>query len=119
MKRKDNQGNPTYVRDDVGFLIVTFQHRLPMTSKPFIIPNQVTQVLFSNHLKKLGWKVVLQKEAHSRREVADLEEVFITTIVELGGLNVQMGLPPLPSTPSLIGAIKLFEKDNLLACAQF
>ncbi len=40
------------------------------------------------------------------------------TTMEPGGLSVPMGLSPPPSTPSLIGA-KLFEKDDLLACAQF
>jgi hypothetical protein len=49
-------------------------------------------------LKKLDWKVVLQKEAYSRREFANVEDVFITTIVKLGGLNAPMGFPPPPST---------------------
>jgi hypothetical protein len=39
--------------------------------------------------------------------------------VEPSGLSAPMGLPRPPSTPSLIGAIDLFEKDNLLTCAQF
>jgi hypothetical protein len=56
-----------------------------MTFEPFIFPSQVTQVFFSNDLKKSGWKVVLWKEVQSRREVAELENVFITTIMELDG----------------------------------
>jgi hypothetical protein len=39
LKWEDNQGNPTYVQDDVGFFIVNFQYRLSMTSKPFIFPS--------------------------------------------------------------------------------
>jgi len=77
------------------------------------------QVFFSNNLNKLGWKVVLHKEAHSRKAVVDLENVFITTTMETCGLSVPMGLPPFPNTPSLIGAIELSKKDNLLACEQF
>jgi len=46
LKQEDNQGNPTYVQDDVGFPIVNFQHRLPMTFEPFIFPNQLMQVFF-------------------------------------------------------------------------
>jgi len=66
------------VRDDVGFLTINFQHRLSMTFEPFIFPSQVTQIFFYDNLKKLGWKVVLQKEAYFRKEVANLEDVFIT-----------------------------------------
>ncbi len=107
------------MKNDVGFLTVNFQHKLLMTSEPFIFPSQVIQVFFSNNLKKLGWKVVLWKEAHSRREVAELEDVFITTTMEPNGLSAPMGLPPPPSTPSLIGAIMFFEKKNLLTSAKF
>jgi hypothetical protein len=76
-------------------------------------------VFFFYDLKKLGWKVVLWKEAHSRREVADVKDVFITTIVELGGLNAPVGLPPPLNTPSLIRTIELLDKDNLPTFAQF
>jgi hypothetical protein len=38
MKRQDNRGNPTYIRDDAGFLVVNFKHKLPKTSDPFIFP---------------------------------------------------------------------------------
>jgi hypothetical protein len=68
-------------------------------------------------LKKLGWKVVLQKEACSRREVVDIEDVFIITTIKPSGLNVPVGLPPPPSTPSLIGTIELLNKNSLLAFA--
>jgi hypothetical protein len=67
VKRMDNQGNATYVKDDCGFLIVNFRHRLPLMVEPFIFPSQVTQVFFFDDLKKPGWKVILKKEAQSRR----------------------------------------------------
>jgi hypothetical protein len=57
---------------------------------------------------------MLRKEAQSRREVADIEDVFITTIVETCGLNAPITLIAPPSTMSLIGAIELFDKDNIL-----
>jgi hypothetical protein len=53
----------------------------------------------------LKTRIVLQKEAHSKTEVANVEDVFITTTMELGGLIVPMGLPPSPSIQSLIGLI--------------
>jgi hypothetical protein len=36
MKRQDNQGNPTYTKDDAGFLIVNFRHKLPRMEEPFV-----------------------------------------------------------------------------------
>jgi hypothetical protein len=52
-------------------------------------------------------------------EVADVEDLFITTTIDPSGLNASMGLPPPPTTISLIGVIELSNKDNLLACAKF
>ncbi len=71
VKGVDNQGNVTYVKDDYGFLIVNFRHRLPLMVEPFKFPFQMTQVFFFDDLRKLGWKVILKKEARSRREVVD------------------------------------------------
>jgi hypothetical protein len=68
----------------------------------------MTQVFFSKDLKKSCWRVVLQKE-----------DLFITTTIDPSGLNASMGLPPPPTTVSLIGVIELLDKDNLLACAKF
>ncbi len=42
MRREDNRGNPTYVRDDVGFLMVNFRHKLPLMVEPFIFPSKMT-----------------------------------------------------------------------------
>ncbi len=53
---------------------------MPFMAKPFIFPFQVTQVFFSDDLKKPGWKVVLRKEVHFRREVVNIEDVFLTKL---------------------------------------
>jgi len=63
LKREDNRGNSTYVRDDAGFMVVNSRHKVPKMSDPFIFPSQATQVFFSNDFRKPGWKVVLRKEA--------------------------------------------------------
>jgi hypothetical protein len=39
LKRVDNQGNSTYTRDEVGFLVVNSRHKLPRMAEPFIFPN--------------------------------------------------------------------------------
>jgi hypothetical protein len=46
MKRVDNRGNNTYTRDETGFLVVNFHHKLPWMADPFIFPSQATQVFF-------------------------------------------------------------------------
>jgi hypothetical protein len=51
--------------------------------------------------------------------MANVEDLFITTTIDPGGLNAPMGLPPPPTTTSLIGVIELLDKNNLLACANF
>jgi hypothetical protein len=77
-------------------------------------------VFFSSDLRKPSWKVVLRKEQHSRKEVADMENVFIiTTTMEASGLTSPVGLPTSLSTTSLIGAIELSDENNLIASAQF
>jgi hypothetical protein len=119
MKRQDNRGNPTYVRDEAGFLVVNFRHKLLKTSDPFIFPSQATQVFFSDEVRKPGWKVVLRKEAQSRREAVDTSNVFVTTTVESAGLIVPETVPNPPETASLVGAIELFAEENLLAHAQY
>ena len=39
IKRQDNYGNPTYLRDDSGFLLVNSRHKLPRMAEPFIFPS--------------------------------------------------------------------------------
>ena len=101
LKREDNRGNPTYVRDDAGFMVVNFRHKLPKMSEPFIFPSQATHVFFSDDVKKLGWKVVLRKEARSRREEQDTSDVFISTQLEVDGMSPPERVPPPPPLQSL------------------
>jgi hypothetical protein len=86
---------------------------------PFIFPTQATQVFFSDDQKKLGWKVVLRKEARSKCKVVDTTDVFITTTLEASGLTVPTEVPVHPTTQSLVGAIELSAEDNLLAIATY
>jgi hypothetical protein len=119
MKRFDNRGNPTYVRDAAGFLVVIFRHMLPSMSELFIFPSQATQVFFSDDTGKASWKVVLRKEPRARREVADTSDVFITTTVETAGLTAPADVPPPPTTASLDGAVILFAEKHLLSYAHY
>jgi hypothetical protein len=118
-KRSDNRGNPTYTRDDAGFLVVNVRHSLPRMSDPFIFAAQATQVFYSDVPNKSGWKVVLRKEARAKREVAENADAFITTSVETTGLTAPAQIPPPPNTASLVGAIQLSPQEQLLAMAAY
>ena len=119
MKRADNLGNNTYARDEASFLLVNFCHKLLKMVDPFIFHTQATLGFFSDDQKKLGWKVVLQKEAHSKRKVVDIVDVFITTTLETSGLTLPTEVPVHSTTQSLVGAIELLAEDNLLAIATY
>jgi hypothetical protein len=119
MKKADNRGNNTYAQDEAGFLLVNFCHKLPRMADPFIFPTHATQVFFSDDQKKPGWKVVLRKEACSKREVVNTANVFITTTSEASSLTVPTEVLVHPTTQSLVGAIELSAEDNLLATATY
>jgi hypothetical protein len=119
IKSEDNRGNATYISDDAGFLVVNFRYKLPRTCDPLIFPSQTIQVFFSNDVRKPGWKVVLRKEAQSRREVLDTSDIFITTTIESTGLVAPEMVPSPPQTASLVGVIELSVEENLLATAQY
>ena len=119
VKPYDNRGNPTYTRDDSGFLVVNFRHKLPRLAEPFIFPSQATQVFFSDVVERDGWKVVLRKDARSKREVLETADAFISTTVETTGLTAPITLPCPPEAVNLVGAIELSVEDNLLALEQF
>ena len=114
MKRADNRENNTYAQDEAGFLFINFRHKLPKMVDLFIFPTQATQVFFSDDQKKLGWKVVLQKEARSKYKVVNTTEVFITTPLEAFGLTIPTEVLAHPITQLLVGAIELSAEDNLL-----
>jgi hypothetical protein len=115
VKTYDNRGNPTYVRDDSGFLQVNFRHKLPRMVDPFIFPIQATQVFFFDVQKKPGWKVVLCKEARARREVVETTNAFISTTTESTRLTAPRRWPLPTETTNLVGAIELSAEENLLA----
>ena len=119
VKPYDNRRNPTYTQDDFGFLVVNFRHKLPRLAEPFIFPSQATQVFFSDVVERPGWKVVLRKDARSKRQVLETANAFISTTVGTAGLAAPGTLPRPPKAVNLVGAIELSVEDNLLALEQF
>ena len=63
--------------------------------------------------------MVLRKDAHSNRKVVNIADVFITTTSEGSSLTIPTKVPAHPTTQSLVGAIELSAKDNLLATATY
>jgi hypothetical protein len=118
-KRSDGRGNPTYTRDDASFLVVNVCHNLPRMSDPFIFAAQATQIFYSDVPNRPRWKVVLWKEAHAKRKVAENADTFITTSVENSGLTALGRVPPSPYRASLVGAIQLSPQEQLLATAAY
>jgi hypothetical protein len=119
IKDYDNRGNPTYTRDEAGFLTVNFRHKLPKLAEPFIFLSQAMQVFFSDVLEKPGWRVVLRKEARARREVVDTSDAFISTTVQTNGLHAPEVIPRPPNIASLLGAIELSAEDTRLASVEY
>ena len=119
MKQRDNWGNPSYVRDEVGFMVVNFRHKVPRMSDPFIFPSQATQVFWSEEVGRPGWRVVLAKEARARRHEQCTTDVFITTGTAVDGVDIVDRMQAHPTTVSLVGAIELSDTENLLALASF
>ena len=119
VKSHDNRGNATYFKDDAGFLLVNFRHKLPRMSEPFIFSGQTTQVFFPDVPQKPSWKVILHKVARAKREVVDTSNVFISTTMETAGLTVPQSIPTPPRVPSLIGAEEFTQEENLLAQATY
>jgi hypothetical protein len=76
-------------------------------------------VFFLDVPQKPGWKVVLRKEARARKEVVDIADAFISTIVQSTGLRAPKEIPTPPQTASLVGAIELLTEDTRLASVQY
>ena len=68
MKQFDNRGDPTYVKDNVGIMVVNFRHKGPQMLEPFIFPSQTTQVFWSDEVQKPGRKSYWQRR-HTPKDI--------------------------------------------------
>ena len=121
-KRHDIRGRCTYVRDNDGFLVVNFKNNVPKSIDCFVFPSQCTQVFYAQddlHPAGSDWRVVLRKEARSRRKMEEDDDVFISTNVEAAGMMPSFALGEHPEEPDLTGAIVLNDIDNAIALQGF
>ena len=121
-RRYDNQRKSTYVRDSIGFLVVNFRFNTSKSVDPFVFPSQCNQVFFADDdLQPAGsqWKVILRKEARSRRKVEEDDDVFIATNGQNVGSIPSIALMNHLAEPDLTGAIILNDAKNALALSSF
>ncbi|KAL3675553.1 hypothetical protein R1sor_025501 [Riccia sorocarpa] len=60
---------PSMKFDSQGLLLANFNRMLPVTADPYVFPSQVEQVFYGDMEEDPGWKVVMRKEAQSRRTI--------------------------------------------------
>jgi hypothetical protein len=101
----DNHGNPTYKRDDVGFLMANFRHMLPKDIELFVFPSQVQQIFYADDRHTPWWKVILHAEARSRRVFFDTYGEYINTNEDGNALDAPYTMLDAPTIPNMIGAI--------------
>ncbi len=111
----DRWGNPTYRRDDDGFLLANFCNLKAEVTEPFVFPSQVQQVFYANEPSTPWWKVVLHKEARYKCIVAKNSEEISTPIDDVIGTKVPFIIPEVLSNTALIGAIELIGTEAILA----
>ena len=121
-RRHDNFRRDSYIRDEDGFLVVNFKVNTPKSVDPYVFPSQCSQVYFSDDDLRQPlsqWKVVLGKEARSRRKIEENDGIFMTTYVENAGSVPSSSFAIPPELPDLTGAIVLNDADNALALQSF
>jgi len=111
----DRWGNPTYKRDEDGFLLANFRNLKVEVSEPFVFPSQVQQVFYVDEPSTPWWKVVLHKEARSKRIVAENSEEIGTPIDNVIGTEVPLIIQEVLSNTTLVGAIELTRTKAILA----
>ena len=120
--RYDARRRNTYIRDDDGFLVVNFRNNVSKAVDCYVFPSQCTQVFFSDDDTRpveSNWKVVLRKEARSRRKMEEDDDLFILTNVETARMMPSYSLREHPQEPDLTGAILVNDINNAIALQGF
>jgi len=110
----DRWGNPTYRRDEDGFLLANFHNFKAKVTEPFVFTSQVQQVFYVDELNISRWKVVLHKEARSKRIVAENSEEINTHIDNVIGIEVALIILEVLSNTTFVGAIGLTRLEVIL-----
>jgi hypothetical protein len=98
-------------------LLVNFCNLKAEVTEPFVFPSQVQQVFYANEPSTPWWKVVLHKEARSKRIIAENSEEIGTPIDNVIGTKVPLIIPEVLSNTTLVGAIELIGTKVILVAA--
>ncbi len=110
----NNRGNPTYKRNDAGFLMANFKRMLPEDIEPFVYPSQVQQVFYADDRHTTWWKVVLHAEPWSRHVFFDTYGEYISTNEDGNALDAPYTMLDAPTIPNMIGAVLLSRAESFL-----
>ncbi len=110
----DNNGNPTYKWDDVGFLLANFWHFLHEFDEPFVFLSQVQQVFFWSDTKTPFWKIILHKEPSSQQVMANMYDGCLETHRKAFGLEIPLDFVDVDRNRTLVYAIELSREDAFL-----
>jgi hypothetical protein len=114
----DRWGNPTYKRDEDGFLLANFCNLKAKVTESFVFPSQVQQVFYVDEPNTLWWKVVLHKEARSECIIVENSEEIAIPIDNVIGIEVPLIIPEVLSNITLVGAIELTGTEVILAATR-
>jgi hypothetical protein len=110
----DRWGNPTYRRDEDGFLLANFRNLKVEVTKPFVFPSQVQQVFYGDEPSTTWWKVVFHKKARSKHIVVENSEEISIPINNVIGTEVPFIIPKVLSNTTFVGAIELIGIEAIL-----
>jgi hypothetical protein len=111
----DRWENPTYRGDEDGFLLANFHNLKAKVIEPFVFPSQVQQIFYVDEPNTSWWKVVLHKEARSKRIIVENSEEISSLIDNVIGTKVPLIIPEVLSNSTLVGAIELTRTKAILA----
>jgi hypothetical protein len=112
--RFDRWGNPTYRREEDGFLLANFRNLKAKVTKPFVFPSQVQQVFYVDEPSTPWWKVVFHKKARSKHIVVENSEEISIPINNVIGTEVPFIIPKVLSNTTFVGAIELIGIEAIL-----
>jgi len=112
-------GNPTYKRDEDGFVLANFCHLNANIDEPYVFLVQVQQVFYAYEPSTPWWKMVLHKEPRSKLVVVENSEKINIHVDNVIDTEAPIQILEASSDTTLVGAIELTGADAILAVEGF
>ncbi|KAL3698153.1 hypothetical protein R1sor_012229 [Riccia sorocarpa] len=104
---------PSMKLDRQGFLLVNFSRVLSPSEDPYVFPSQVEQVFFGDVEGSPGWKIVMRKDARSKRIVEETSDIDAWEDTDVVGLRAPVQLETALPVSNLVGAEPLSRRDKM------